>query len=178
MSKLPVLKTQGWGIAPIYVGQQEAAQPGSHHLTPAQGTADGADAAHLMTTAGFPPGSFVYLDLEAGGPVSAATHGYVTAWIASVQAQGTFQPAIFYSFTSAPSLPAPGPALRYWNWHLGIIGPAPTPPSFPVNNPSGCGFAQATVWQHTQNTNFAFPGCPSPHLLLDLNVASLPDPSQ
>jgi hypothetical protein len=172
-----VLRAQGWGIAPVYVGQQAVGGPGSHILTAAQGTLDGQNATQLMTTAGFTPGSFVYLDIETGGPASPAIHAYATAWIASIQAQGTFQPAIYCSFTTAPSMPPPGPGLRYWNWHLGPIQ-NPAPPTFPVNHPSGCGFAAATVWQHTQNHPFAFPGSPAPHLTLDLDVASVPDPSQ
>jgi len=55
MNKHDVLASQGWGFAPIYVGQQEIGQPGSHNLTPDQGTLDGYNAASLMFQAGFPP---------------------------------------------------------------------------------------------------------------------------
>src|ERR1700692_1712966 len=55
----------GWGILPIYVGQQTTG-PGSHNVSGAQGTLDGGDAAALAAAAGFPNGAFLYLDIEDG----------------------------------------------------------------------------------------------------------------
>src|SRR5262249_24813583 len=66
MGKHATLATQGWGFVPVYVGQQETTQPGSHVLTAAQGTKDGQAAAGLMQTADFPADSVVYLDCEQG----------------------------------------------------------------------------------------------------------------
>lgn len=57
MSRRATLVQQGWGFAPLYLGQQELSinKPGvSHILTPGQGEIDGGDACQLMKTAGFP----------------------------------------------------------------------------------------------------------------------------
>lgn len=80
MPRRSELVAMGWGIAPIYVGQQVTG-PGSHLVTGAQGKIDGADAAKKVAQCGFPSGSFVYLDLENGPPFTAAQHAYVGAWM-------------------------------------------------------------------------------------------------
>src|SRR5690242_8977257 len=54
MTKCAFLKGLGWGLAPIYVGQQTQTSHGSHNLTAAQGTADAQNAAMLAQQAGFP----------------------------------------------------------------------------------------------------------------------------
>jgi Rv2525c-like, glycoside hydrolase-like domain/Hemopexin len=66
MNRRAFLEGLGWGFAPIYVGQQTHASPGSHTLTQAQGTIDANDAAALALHAGFVPGSIIYLDIETG----------------------------------------------------------------------------------------------------------------
>ena len=38
MAHVPDLKAAGWGLLPVYVGQQTAGGPGSHSLTAARGT--------------------------------------------------------------------------------------------------------------------------------------------
>jgi hypothetical protein len=67
MTRRAALSAAGWGIAPLYVGQQVTG-PGSHNPSTATGTADGAQAAALMSAEGFDAGSCVYLDLENGAP--------------------------------------------------------------------------------------------------------------
>src|SRR5580698_7005276 len=54
--KAPDADFTGWGLAPIYLGQ-ETTGPGAHKVNAAQGAIDGADACKLMMTAGFGPGS-------------------------------------------------------------------------------------------------------------------------
>ncbi|WP_223879189.1 glycoside hydrolase domain-containing protein [Chitinimonas arctica] len=71
MGQRAALQAAGWGIAPVYVGQQLSSQPGSHTVTAAQGTIDGNQAAALLQTDGFGPGRWVYLDLENGAPYQA-----------------------------------------------------------------------------------------------------------
>ena len=85
MGRRAALAAAGWGIAPIYVGQQLAG-PGSHAVTTAHGAIDGAAAAALMAGEGFAPGSYVYLDLEDGAPFQPPRTDYVTAWAAAVRA--------------------------------------------------------------------------------------------
>src|SRR5579859_4599496 len=55
MGNRATLSSQGWGIAPVYLGQQITG-PGSHNPSAAQGATDGNDAADLMDGDGFQPG--------------------------------------------------------------------------------------------------------------------------
>jgi Domain of unknown function (DUF1906) len=174
MDKYATLAAQGWGFAPVYVGQQEASQPGSHILTAAQGTKDGQAAIGLMRTAGFPPRSVVYLDCEQGGRASPAVQGYVGAWVDAV-APSSYTPGIYCSYTTAASLLAIRPNVCAWVWH--ITNPAPGP-TFPTPNPSSSGASTAVVWQYFQNTTVQFPGAPSSSLKIDLDSASVADPSK
>src|SRR3954464_9451586 len=79
MGKRNRLAAAGWGIAPIYVGQQTI-PPGSQHSSAPQGHLDGADAAALAKKAGFPAGTCIFLDLENGKPFPPAQKAYVAAW--------------------------------------------------------------------------------------------------
>jgi len=172
MGKRNVLIGQGWGLGPLYVGQQEPGQPGSHILTKAQGKLDGIDAVNLMTQAGFPPGTVVYLDCEQGGAASSAVKAYVGAWVDNVAG---YTPGIYCSHTTAASLLAIRPNVPIWTWN--IKQPAPGP-NFPTPAPGGSGVSQATVWQYYQNTDVTFHGAPVSHLNIDLDSASVADPSQ
>jgi hypothetical protein len=172
MGKRDVLIGQGWGLGPLYVGQQEPGQPGSHDLTAAQGKLDGLDAVHLMSLAGFPQGTVIYLDCEQGGAASSAVKAYVGAWVDNVSG---YTAGIYCSHTTAASLLAIRPNVKIWTWN--IKQPAPGP-NFPAPAPSGSGVPQATVWQYYQNTNTTFHGAPVPTLKIDLDSASVADPSQ
>src|SRR5258706_14699190 len=52
MGQRPALTGAGWGIAPVYVGQQIQG-PGRHNVSGLQGTRDGADAVDLLKSDGF-----------------------------------------------------------------------------------------------------------------------------
>src|SRR5437870_1909789 len=78
MGRRAALEGAGWGVAALYVGQQ--VHHGTFAGTAHNGSSDGSQAAHMMAAEGFPPGSFVYLDLENGLPVFAAQLTYVQAW--------------------------------------------------------------------------------------------------
>jgi hypothetical protein len=73
------LQKAGWGIAPIYVGQQ-IIRPGSLNPSTATGAVDGKQAASLLAYEGFIPGSCVYLDLENGPPIPQPLRDYAAAW--------------------------------------------------------------------------------------------------
>ena len=176
MDRRSTLSAQGWGFAPVYVGQQEPNQPGSHILTPQQGEIDARDAAGLMTTAGFPAGSVVYLDIEQGGALSPATSAYVKAWVETLAGLKSFTPGVYCSHSTAATLVKAVGVVRIWTWNL--IDLAPQSPTFPTADPSGSGVAQAVLWQHAQNKSIAFTGGPVKSLAIDLDCASVPDPSQ
>jgi hypothetical protein len=176
MSTYATLVGQGWGFGPLYVGQQEADQPGSHILTAGQGTTDGVDAANLMFQAGFPPSSIVYLDCEEGGPASDEVLAYVGAWVNAVQSSTpAYTAGIYCSYTTANSLLAIVPNVYLWVWN--ITDPA-SGPNFPTPDPAVSGAASATVWQYYQNTDVTFAGAPTSDLTIDLDSASVADPSQ
>ena len=176
MTRRSTLSAQGWGLAPVYVGQQEATQPGAHILTPEQGETDASDAGALMARAGFPAGSVVYLDCEQGGPLSTASAAYVKAWVQTLAGLGSFTPGVYCSHTTAPSLVSAIGTVPIWTWNLKDL--AAHSPTFPTADPSGSGVAKAVLWQHAQNKTVAFTGGPVPSLVVDLDCASVPDPSQ
>ena len=78
---------EGWGLYPIYVGRQTYG-PGSHLVSAAQGTLDGADTCERMRLSGFDKGSHVALDLENGPPLPTNLAMYVGAWCDAVEAGG------------------------------------------------------------------------------------------
>src|SRR5579871_3726261 len=174
MTTRPTLAAQGWGFAPLYVGQQEEGQRGSHNLNAAQGTADGQAAVGLMRTAGFPANSVVYLDCEQGGHASPAVQAYVGAWVDAV-ASSSYKPGIYCSYTTAASLLAIRPNVCVWVWH--ITNPAPGP-TFPTPDPGSSGTSKAMVLQYFQNTSVNFPGAPAASLTIDLDSSSVADPSK
>jgi hypothetical protein len=174
MDKYNTLAGLGWGFAPVYVGQQEASQPGSHILTAAQGTQDGQDAVNLMVNAGFPLNSVVYLDYEQGGPASTAALAYIGAWVDAVQFSAlTYVPGIYCSYLTAPSILALRPDVYIWVYQL--TSPAPGP-NFPTADPMLSGVQSATAWHYAANTNVTFVGAPKPSLTIDLDSATVDDP--
>lgn len=175
MDRRARLAERGWGFAPVYVGQQESTGPGSHVLTADQGAKDGADACQLAIKAGFATGSVLYLDIEAGGPISNATAAYVKGWAPVVRQQG-FVPAVYCSHTSVKSIDALGLQVRFWIFKLKTsdVGGNKSPP-FKEDDPSTTGVPQASVWQWAQNTKIA---TVKGSLLVDLDTASTADPSQ
>jgi len=74
MTKRAFLQGLGWGLAPLYVGQQLDG-PGSHNVTAAQGAIDGQNAATLAAQAGFPNGSIIFLAIQQD-PLKQAEHGF------------------------------------------------------------------------------------------------------
>lgn len=174
MGKRNVLLEQGWGLAPLYVGQQETG-PGSHHADAAHGTADGAQAVALARQAQFPPGSVVYLDIETGGPLSSNLRAYLRSWSASVTADG-FVAGAYLSHTSAQSARQTVPDLKLWVFRIKTADTnADKDAPFRSDPPSASGVADAMAWQWAQNCRIAKPGGKQ---LVDLNVAATADPSR
>src|ERR1700687_2414017 len=100
MPAIPVLKSMGWGLVPVYVGQ-EVIGPGSHTVTAAQGVTDAQDAANLASSAGLDAGSVLYLDIENGGmmpntPPNAQVD-YVTSWVNEVSTNTSYSPGVYCS---------------------------------------------------------------------------------
>lgn len=167
---------EGWGLAPIYLGQ-ETAGPGAHHVNAAQGAIDGADACKLMQEAGFDKGSVVYLDNEAGPPMLAPMQQYVGAWCDAVVAGG-YAPGVYCSFYLGAQTKATRPNARIWVYHVNTtaehkVGGA----TFKESDPTLSGFAHANVWQLDDEAIITCPPGPSGMLVVDLNSADSADPS-
>lgn len=170
------LAAASWGVGAMYVGQQVKG-PGSHTVTRAQGTLDGAGAASLMTTDGFAPGSCVYLDLENGAPFASPQTDYVAAWVAAVTAAG-FKPGVYCSHGIGAGVVALCPTARIWAFNIPTTSlTTTTVVTYPTPDPSGSGVPSAHVWQRIQNTDIQLPGAPKPVMNVDLDIALTADPS-
>jgi len=169
------LRAQGWGVAPVYVGQQVMG-PGNHAVTAAQGAIDGADAAARMVEEDFAPGSFVFLDLESPSPEFVAS-GYVAAWIDAVRADG-FGAGVYCSFVQAAQFAALRPGVRLWVYHVPTVARTNYPSDdFPDLDPATSGFAGAFAWQLRDNIGIPDAAAPGGWTLVDLDSAVSADPS-
>jgi Domain of unknown function (DUF1906) len=78
MGKREFLTDLGWGLAPLYLGQQSEG-PGPRNFTSIQGLTDGYDAGALASKAKFPDGSIIYLDIE-GSAWNEKIKSYCESW--------------------------------------------------------------------------------------------------
>ena len=176
MGQRAALAAAGWGVGPVYVGQQVSG-PGSKIVTGKQGTTDGEDAASLMAGDGFPLGSCVYLDLENGAPFQSPQTDYVSAWVEAVGAAG-FQPGIYCSHGIGAQVVALCPTARIWAFKIPTTSLTTTPGlAFPAPDPAGSGVPSAQAWQRIQNTDLVLPGAPQTAMNVDLDTALASDPS-
>ena len=177
MDRYSFLQAAGWGFLPVYLGQ-EVCGPGSHNACAASGVTDGQDAIALMTQAGFPPGSFVYLDCENGAPFPQPQLDYITSWAATVTAGG-FGVGIYLSHCEAAVVHNLVPHARIWCFKVqanpNIAHPVPCP--YPDSNPSGCGYVGAYAWQLADTCTMIVPPAPNGRLCADVDSALIPDPS-
>lgn len=168
------LVTLGFGLAPIYVGQ-ETMGPGSHNATASHGTIDGADAVAQMRAEGFAPLSIVFLDVES--PDLPHQGAYIAAWCDSVTAGG-FMPGVYTSFEDAAGVHALRPAARLWVFHVRTVQAHGVPGTiFATPDPATSGFSGAVAWQHDDSAIIGCSAAVGGTLLVDLDSASMPDPS-
>jgi len=165
----------GWGLAPIYVGQQDPGGPGSHALTAAQGRLDGDQASSLAKAAGFPIGSVVYLDIEAPAPLTQATSEYLVQWVEVVTAL-EYRAGVYCSHHIVAALAALDLDLVFWIYKIseadnGGIKPQP----FKDDDPPTIAGINTTGWQWTQNCTIV---TLNGNLTVDLDTAATSDPSQ
>jgi hypothetical protein len=170
-----VLREEGWGLAPVYVGQQVMG-PGEHVVTEAQGAIAGEDAARQMAAEGFPPGSFVYLDHESPSP-EFITSGYTAAWIDAVVAGG-FGAGVYCSFLQGAQMAALRSGVRIWVYRVPTVNRTNYPTDdFPDLDPATSGFSGAFAWQLRDNIAIPDKADPSGWTVVDLDSAAMPDPS-
>lgn len=173
IGKREPLAKLGWGLAPIFVGQQTTG-PGAKTVTAQQGLTDGLRAADALEKEGFPPGTWVYLDLENGPPLSFAEREYVGAWVDAVNA-GHYRAGVYCSYLIAGEIAQARPAVRIWVFHLrvkAIIPHSVAGAIFDAPDPAKSGYPGASIWQHDDEarlTQFGMLAC-------DLDSATMPDP--
>ena len=174
MNRRAHLVDVGWGLAPLYLGQQETGS-GSHHVTKAQGALDGSNACALAKKAGFPIGTVIYLDIETGGPLSAAATAYLASWSDGV-IHGQYVPGAYCSHMSAESALAAVPSLRLWVFKIMAADMnANKAAPFKQDDPSASGVASAVAWQWAQNCKVHTGSGLT--IVVDLDVAAASDPS-
>jgi hypothetical protein len=174
MGKRAKLAGDGWGIAPLYVGEQ-VIPPGSENPSAAKGTLDGNEAVKFMTHEDFAPGSCVYLDLE-DGSLPQHLADYTKEWIKAVAGRG-FQPGVYCSHRIADKVNGLAQNVRIWAFSVPTTDAHNSPgPPFRDDNPSGSGFAKAVAWQLDQNGTIRVPPAHNGELVVDLDSAATPDP--
>jgi glycoside hydrolase-like protein len=172
MSRRGTLLAQGWGIAPIYVGQQVTG-PGSKKPSAAQGTLDGDDAANLMKAAGFPAGTCVYLDLENGPPLPPKLSAYIGAWVDQVEAN-KFLAGVYCSHALGAKIHLLRPSARISVFKVSTTKRHPVPGhNYPDPHPGASGYDGAFIWQLGQNCQIDVNGSP---LIVDLDSAVSANP--
>jgi hypothetical protein len=176
MGKRDLLTTMGWGLAPIYVGQQQKGR-GSHLPSEDQGYLDGMDAVWLARKASFPGMSVLYLDIEGPPPFAQSMIDYYKAWVWSVFMLG-YWPGVYCSSGLAAQLNAIDARPRIWvaNWSQRFpFNSIDVPVQYPMPDPKDSGFSGADVWQHRGDTHI-----PGEHGWLhryDLDSSNYSDPS-
>jgi len=179
MGHRAALVGMGWNLLPVYVGQQVAGVSpcASSILTAAQGEADAADAGSKLTSEGFPPGSYVYLDVERCDSFPAALADYVSAWVSTLTAGGS-GPGIYCHIHNAADvhaavlagLPAPiAIRARFW-----IVGGSPSQFHLETSKPTDVGVVFADLWQCPVSVNRTFGGVT---INIDEDVSQMPDPA-
>lgn len=178
------LERMGWGIALLFVGEQDWAAddaPPADSLPPRctranvtaeRGAADGSAAADAAAAEGFPRGSAIFLDVERVDSVSAALDGYVRAWAAQVVRDGRYRPALYAHARNAEELlgamraAAPEREIPLW-----VASPA----DFDLTrSPADSGVAGAALWQGAFDVTERWGDAT---LRIDRNVADVASPS-
>ena len=164
----------GWNVVPIYVGQQ-AQGPGSHVVTAAQGTIDGQDAAKLAKSENIPAGTVIFLDVEQGPPIAQPALDYYKAWVDAVYASD-YYPGVYCSYKLAAQITAADARPVVWCFNINKFpNNKPVAAPYPDPDPSGCTFANASLWQLSQNVTIQIGGGKS--MAVDLDSATTANPA-
>jgi len=187
MGHFPTLSTQGWTVAPIYIGEQDPAHESqdpanSSNPSAAKGEEDGNSseinsiglansAVPLLKQEGFPVGTTVYLDIETSGAQSQPELDYISAWCSAVSA-AEYIPGVYCLASAFSSIAAVEPSVPFWIANPTDPSPGGTP--FPTMDPSGSGVPNAIAWQYETAPSYtiAIPTSilPSGSLQVDLDV--------
>ena len=201
--KYATLNAMGWGLAAIYVGQQDwtqilqagdprgdnetsrAAQSVASEqvvtcsaslLTAEQGRLEAADAIARLRADGFPDRTIVFLDVEFVRSVTTALLDYYRAWITAVIRDGRYRPGVYAAKSNATTLyVAAVEAFR-------AAGSSETPTFWIASSagfslgqaPTAVGLDFAKIWQGIFDVTQSWNGVT---LLIDVDVATRRSPS-
>ena len=201
-NKYNTLKAMGWGVAAIYVGQQdwsqipqsvivrganvgdraatsiasEAVTCSASLLSADQGAMEAADAVARLRADGFPDRSIVFLDVEFVTSVTPALIEYYKAWIAGVLRDGRYRPGVYAAKSNATTLRVA--ALDAYR----SVASTDDPPFWIASStgfsvdlaPTAVGLDFAKLWQGRFDITQTWNGVT---LLIDVDVASTRSPS-
>jgi hypothetical protein len=201
MGTRPTVAGLGWGMAAIYVGQQDWSQIpalmtryaavdfgvvgaessllvtcSASLLTTSQGETEAADAVEKMRAEGFADQSVVFLDVEFVRSVTLALLDYYRAWLRAVLADRRYRPGVYVAKANAPALYAAAVDV------FRAAGRTDAPPFWIASStgfsiaraPTEVGFDFARVWQGMFEVTQSFGGVA---LTIDVDVASSGSPS-
>jgi hypothetical protein len=186
------LERMGWGIAVLFVGEQDWAEilPAEQviadptlprctrpNLHGARGTEDGQAAVAAAAADGFPSGTAIYLNVERVERVSSDLRDYARSWAAAVVADGRYLPALYAHSRNADELlpliaeelasAGRGDEPRLW---------VATSQDFELHRgPDESGFPSAWIWQGRFDIRETWAGVT---LRIDANVARSASPSR
>jgi hypothetical protein len=194
MGRREALTRMGWGMAVVYVGQQDwprtfhggrggarlgrraGLQSATGLVSAREGVREADHAVALTDGEGFPRGTTIYLDVERFRTLSPAMEGYVRAWVDRVLADGRYQPALYGHASNARSLyrvaqaayTARGVAGRPAFWLSTAAGFSRSA------HPTQVGYAFADVWQGKYESPETWGGTT---LRVDASVSTTDSPS-
>ena len=145
-------------------------------MTAAQGKTDAQNAASLMSAAGFPDMSVVFLDIEQGGALPSSFMDYIDAWISEVNSNTAYWAGVYCSYdqTAAQIASAVGSGnVTFYVWDLNIQGCQEVSP-FPTPSPSSA-YSGAKSLQYAQNCTISNG---SSTITADLDSSFFQDPSR
>jgi hypothetical protein len=185
------LEALGWGMAVLFVGEQDWAEilPAEQviadpeaprctvsNLTAERGRTDGAAAASAAAAQGFPSGTSIYLNVERVERVSSALRDYVREWTVALLEDGRYAPAMYAHAHNAEELrpiQVEGFA-RVGDTRAPRLWVARTGGFSLVRGPGESGFRDAYIWQGVLDARETWGGVT---LRIDANVARSASPS-
>jgi hypothetical protein len=184
----------GWGIAVLYVGEQDwnamqaapgdtvpVAEPGARcataNLTAENGAAHAASAEAAAVEDGFPDGTVIFLNVERVETVSPALVAYVRSWFAAMLESGRYTPGLYAHDLNATELYAIlaeefARRARVERPRLWVARQAGFDPT---RAPTESGHAMASIWQGRFDIRETWDEIT---LNIDVNVADSADPSR
>lgn len=118
------LRSEGWGLAPIYLGRQFVGGAVNPEWTEANGIIDGNHTANLAAAVGIETGATLYIDFEAGGVAqSPQALTYLRGWANTVLARG-YRPGTYCSRMDVVGISAAVPNIVIWYYGITNHQPA------------------------------------------------------